>query len=73
MIGAMMLIPKAMSIPDGWLHCNGAGYSKEQFPELFEFFKDNRFPSDPPGFFRVPNEQPVVSPNAVVKLIIKAS
>lgn len=72
MIGAMMLIPKTMPVPDGWLHCNFACYSKDQFPDLFEWFKGNRLPADPPGFFRVPNEQPALSPSSVVKLIVKA-
>lgn len=71
-IGMMMLIPKTMPTPEGWLHCNYACYSQEQFPELFTWFQSNRLASDPPGFFRVPNEQPVISPTAIVKMIVKA-
>lgn len=72
-VGAMILVVKALPIPSGWLHCNGAAYSKEQFPQLFDLLSSNRQPSDPPGYFRVPNEQPIISAKAVVKLIIRAA
>lgn len=72
-IGAMILVVKTLPIPPGWLHCNGMAYSKDQFPQLFDLLSANRQPGDPPGYFRVPNEQPIISNRAIVKLIIRAA
>jgi microcystin-dependent protein len=71
-IGTVLAQIKGMPVPDGWLHCNGACYNGEEFPELYRLLRTNRLPRDPQGYFRVPNERTVMPIDALLMLIVRA-
>ena len=71
-IGTVVAQVKSLPVPDGWLHCNGACYSGEEFPELYRLLRANRLPKDPAGYFRVPSERPVVPNDSLLMLIVRA-
>jgi hypothetical protein len=72
-IGTVLAQLKSLPVPEGWLQCDGKCYDGLQFPTLFELLKHNKFPSDPQGFFRVPDERPFLPPGVLITLIIRAT
>lgn len=73
-IGTMMIVPEGKDfVPENWLPCDGRCYTKVSYPSLYEIYKTNRAPNDPPDTFRVPNQHPAIASNAIVQLIIRAA
>lgn len=72
-VGTQMLVPRGQEfIPPGWLLMDGRCYMKEDFPDLYLIYSFNHAKGDPPNTFRVPNQNPLIRPDAVSQLIIKA-
>jgi hypothetical protein len=72
-VGTVIAQLRNVPVPEGWLQCNGACYDGQSFPELYKLLQDSVRLGDPPGYFRVPTERPLLPDNAIVTLIIRAS